>query len=86
MQKMERLLNILDVADLLKCSVKTVRRRVADGILPAIQEGGPGSQLRFCLQDIETALRVHCTTGPDDQSSQTKVQEKLSGPAPKWKK
>jgi excisionase family DNA binding protein len=40
------LLTVQEVAERLRCSVPTVRRRIRSGELPAVQLGGPGAGLR----------------------------------------
>jgi excisionase family DNA binding protein len=79
---MDRLLNIEEVAERLGSSVKTVRRRVKKGLIPAIQEGGRGTQLRFDWDDVLTAIQSH----PAANEMTEKPETKLSGPKPKWKR
>lgn len=50
----DQLLTLADVADRLQVSVRTVRRMVADGLLPLFRFSG--KLLRFHIQDVETAL------------------------------
>ncbi|HZN89443.1 MAG TPA: helix-turn-helix domain-containing protein [Thermoleophilaceae bacterium] len=39
-------LTVAEVAALLRCSEPTIRRRIRDGALPAVQLGGPHSAVR----------------------------------------
>jgi excisionase family DNA binding protein len=47
------LLTVEEVAARLRLSPKTVRRRIADGELPAVQLGGPGHALRIPASAFE---------------------------------
>jgi len=40
-------LTVAEVAALLRCSEPTIRRRIRDGALPAVQLGGPHSSVRI---------------------------------------
>ena len=40
-------LTVADVAQLLRCSEPTIRRRIRDGVLPSVQLGGPHSRFVF---------------------------------------
>ena len=40
-------LTVAEVAALLRCSEPTIRRRIRDGSLPAVQLGGAGSAVRI---------------------------------------
>ena len=48
-------LSLEEAAQVLSLSVKTVRRRIADGTIPAYQCGSRSIRIR--LEDLETALR-----------------------------
>ena len=48
-------LSIEDAAVLLSLSIKTIRRRIADGTIPAYQCGNRAIRIR--LADLEDALR-----------------------------
>ncbi len=50
-----RYLTLADAAKVMSVSVKTVRRRIADGTIPAYQCGR--TTLRIRLEDIEKAMR-----------------------------
>lgn len=54
-------LSLLEAADVMSLSVKTVRRRIADGTIPAYTCGG--GVLRIRLEDLENAMRLVPTTG-----------------------
>lgn len=48
-------LSLEEAAEVLSLSVKTIRRRIADGTIPAYQCGNRSIRIR--LEDLETALR-----------------------------
>jgi len=51
-------LTVAEVAELLRCSEPTVRRRIRDGALPALQLGGRHSAVRIphaALEDFHEA-------------------------------
>jgi excisionase family DNA binding protein len=48
-----QLLTVREVADRLKLSEKSVRRRIASGELPAVRLGGRGTQLRVDEREID---------------------------------
>lgn len=52
----ERLLTVLEAADILKCSSKTVRRRIEDGSLRAIRIDG---LVRIDPADLQDFVRDH---------------------------
>jgi len=47
------LLTVAEVAELLRCSPKTIYRRVTSGVLPAIEDGG---RFLFNTADIRAVL------------------------------
>ena len=84
---MNKHVTIREVAKILGCITKTVRRKVNSGLIPAIQ---PGHHLSFDLDDVIRAVKS-ATPGaiPDPNScgepTQTNpVKWKRSGPKPKW--
>ena len=88
MRDMERLLTIQEVAQILNRSVKTVRRRVASGDIPVIQEGGPGTGLRFDPADIHRVIhgakRQRRLSIEEDRRGNT--ARRRSGRIPNWKR
>ena len=48
-------LSLEEAAEVMSLSVKTIRRRIADGTIPAYQCGNRSIRIR--LEDLETALR-----------------------------
>jgi excisionase family DNA binding protein len=48
-----QLLTVREVADRLKLSEKSVRRRIASGELPAVRLGGRGAQLRVDERELD---------------------------------
>jgi excisionase family DNA binding protein len=48
-----QLLTVREVADRLKLSEKSVRRRIARGELPAVRLGGRGTQLRVDERELD---------------------------------
>ncbi len=84
---MKRHLKTRDIAQLLNCSTKTVRRLVERGIIPAIQPGGPNTFIRFDKDDVLRAIREASIDGSKvGTSASIKESTKLPGPPPKWKK
>ena len=82
---MNRHVTIKEVAELLDCSTKTVRRRVENGLIPTIQPGGKGTHLRFDIADVLRAVQgasagIHENPEPNEQA----IQKPLSGPQPSW--
>jgi excisionase family DNA binding protein len=55
----EPLLSLSETALLLGCSAPTVRRRVAEGELPAYQLADKNSPLKFKRADIDAFLERH---------------------------
>ena len=49
-------LTVGQVAALLQCGEKTVRRRIAEGALPAVQVGGQRSPVRVARHELEAWL------------------------------
>lgn len=95
---MNRFATIKEIAQLLNCSAKTVRRKINKGIIPAIQPDGPGTLLRFELEEVLRAVKQGSATSPKPQP-ETKLapnkqdqavsegnveKQKLSGQIPKW--
>ena len=94
---MSHFVTINDIASLLNCSTKTVRRKVEKGIIPAIQPDGPGTLLRFEVAEVVRAvkspsnelLKTDSLTTSDKRKqgpSPSSDPHKLSGPIPKWKR
>ena len=97
---MIRFVTIKDIANLLNCSTKTVRRKVDKGVIPAIQPDGPGTLLRFEVDEVLRAVKP--PAGPSEAKAQTgslvtpnkrkqtpsagSNKKKLSGPKPKWER
>jgi excisionase family DNA binding protein len=50
------LLSVRDVAERLGVTTKTVRRKIARGQIPAVQLGGPGSELRVDERELNEWL------------------------------
>ena len=97
---MNQFVTISHIAELLDCSVKTVRRKVDKGIIPAIQPDDPGTLLRFEPEEVLRAVKLtHSTSQTADRKPKVgshKKQEsagagsllkekRLSGPIPRWK-
>lgn len=82
---MKKLINIQELAKVLGVSVKTVRRRIAGGKIPAIQTGGQGTALRFDLDEVMRAVKsLQVESAATDLSRESK-STRLPGPTPKWK-
>ena len=92
---MNRFVNINEIARILNCSAKTVRRKVAKGVVPALQPDGPGTLLRFEVEEVLRAVRkqsapqlepeTETKTKKEKLPTTKKKREKLSGSIPKWK-
>lgn len=80
---MKPLATIQEVASVLGRSVKTIRRRVDKGQIPAIQEGGKGTELRFDLEDVIEAIKA--AAAPEPPSDKSNTSNKRRGPEAKWK-
>jgi excisionase family DNA binding protein len=72
-------INIEQAAELLLCSIKTVRRRVSDGSLPAIQLGDKRKALRF-----DRARLLLMISQASSATSNPPPKIRLSGPLPRW--
>ncbi len=87
----DSLVDIKEIARILGCSTKTVRRKVDKGIVPAIQPDGPGTLLRFDASDVVQAVKQTELCQPGEPvgvqvSTQTQEkEEKLPGRQPLWK-
>ena len=62
---------ITEIAQILDCSTKTVKRKVDKGLIPAIQPDGPGTHLRFDVEDVLRAVKSDSRT-TDSQTSDSK--------------
>ena len=89
---MDRFVTTKEVAAVLDCSAKTVSRRVKQGVIPAIQPGGPGTHLRFDVDEVMRAVKeshtfdsASDTSNPQQTKDPNTKPKKLSGPRPKWK-
>jgi excisionase family DNA binding protein len=51
------LLRVSEAAELLDVSPKWVRRKIADGTIPALQLGGPGSAVRIDRDELVAWLK-----------------------------
>ena len=84
---MNRHVTIKEVAKVLDCSTKTVRRKVDKGLIPAIQPDGKGTHLRFDIGDVLKAVKGII---PVFEAAESQIvppeTDKLPGPEPKWKK
>jgi excisionase family DNA binding protein len=49
-------LTVAEVAERLRCSEPTVRRRIRDGEIPAVTLGGPGTAVRVPRDRLEARL------------------------------
>lgn len=67
-----KFLTVEEVAELFRCSTKTIYRRVASGKLPAIEEGG---RFLFNITDIRAVL-IAKMVRPKSQPSQNAFSSK----------
>lgn len=54
-----QLLTVRETAERLRVSEKSVRRRIAAGVIPAVSLGGPGSAVRVPADELERWLFRH---------------------------
>ncbi|MDB2686158.1 helix-turn-helix domain-containing protein [Mariniblastus sp.] len=89
---MKHHVTIKEIARLLDCSAKTVRRKVKKGLIPAIQPDGPGTHIRFDTDDVIRAVKGRASA-KDPPATNMKLDEDgvvnntstRPGPPPKWK-
>jgi hypothetical protein len=90
-----QLLSPKEFGQVARMSLSTVRRRLAEGALPAIQLGGPGTMWQIDLAEflrriasatgINTSLpQQPCTESTDPESEADAVRQPKSGPLPLW--
>ena len=89
---MKQHVTIKEIARLLDCSTKTVRRKVDKGLIPAIQPGGQGTHIRFDVDDVIRAVKEISPTksSPIANAKSAGGEEhndskRRPGPPPKWK-
>lgn len=79
-----------EIARILDCSTKTVKRKVDKGLIPAIQPEGPGSHICFDVDEVLRAVKEASGSSTreseDSNPSTSEEEESLSGPIPIWKK
>jgi excisionase family DNA binding protein len=65
----DELLTVAEVAERLRISRLTVRRRIADGQIPAVRLGGRGTPIRVAASELEDWLtRQRLSVSVDDGS------------------
>ena len=78
---------IQEIAKVLGRSVSTVRRRVSNGLIPVIQEGGKGTELRFDLDEVLLAVKKSGPRKQEPQKPLTKTKNTTPpGPRARWKR
>ena len=85
---MKRHVTYKEIARILDCSTKTVKRKVDKGLIPAIQPEGPGSHIRFDVDEVLRAVKnASGSSALESQDSNSPTsEERLSGPMSNWKK
>jgi excisionase family DNA binding protein len=77
----QQYLDIRQFSRLTNLSVPTVRRRVAQGTIPALQPGGPGTKLLFRPDALERAAAADVSAAT---ANPPPADAPLAGPEPKW--
>jgi predicted DNA-binding transcriptional regulator AlpA len=77
--QLEEYLDIDQLAELTQLSPATLWRLKKAGKISFCQPGGKGHSVRFPLNAIEQAMNL-------GESQDSKPNQQLSGPIPKWKK
>jgi excisionase family DNA binding protein len=85
---MNRHVTYKEIARILDCSTKTVKRKVDKGLIPAIQPEGAGSHIRFDVDEVLRAVKnaLGSSTPESEDLSSPSRKEPLSGPMSNWKK
>lgn len=85
---MKRHVTYKEIARILDCSTKTVKRDVDKGLIPAIQPKGAGTHVRFDVDEVLRAVKnaSGCSTPESEDLSSPTPEEPLSGPMSNWKK
>jgi excisionase family DNA binding protein len=86
-----RFLTLQEFARLSRLSESTIRRRVRDSSLPAVQMGGRGKKLLIPADALEQSCRTIAAALPDDASDSSPLApctrtttDILAGPRPRW--
>jgi excisionase family DNA binding protein len=77
----QKLLTIREFSAMSGLSVATIRRRVQDGSINAVQLGGKGKKLLFPRDVLE---RLAETFSPGEQNGSPRPGCRLSGRRPSW--
>ncbi|KAA0134462.1 helix-turn-helix domain-containing protein [Gimesia chilikensis] len=80
------LLSIEEVSDIISLSISTIRRRIRDGSIPAIQPGGKGTKLLIPKEWINQQATTPQSSRLEPSSSGRHQRKSISGPPPRWKK
>lgn len=75
----QRLLTIKQLAVASGLSVSTLRRRVREGVLAAIQLGGRGKKLMFAASIVDQLCQANAHEGKVDRSTTTCSEPQQSG-------
>ena len=80
-------LTIEELSQHLPLSIKTIRRRIRDGSIPAIQPGGKGTKILIPLEWLNQQSAVSQESPPQQTSISGSTQRKIiSGSSPQWMK
>ncbi|QDU05456.1 Helix-turn-helix domain protein [Gimesia chilikensis] len=77
---------IEELAPKLAVSISTIRRRIRDGSIPAIQPGGKGTKLLIPKEWVNQQATISKSSRLESSSSGRHQRKSISGPAPRWRK
>lgn len=80
------LLSIEELSDIVSLSISTIRRRIRDGGIPAIQPGGKGTKLLIPKEWINQQATTPQSSRLEPSSSGRHQRKSISGPPPRWQK
>ncbi|MEQ8854387.1 helix-turn-helix domain-containing protein [Gimesia sp.] len=80
------LLSIEELSTIISLSISTIRRRIRDGSIPAIQPGGKGTKLLIPKEWVNQQATISKSSRLEPSSSGRHQRICISGPTPRWKK
>lgn len=80
-----RLVSLQEVVRLTGLSASTVRRRVRDGSIKAVQPGGHRTRLLFDAESLGGLLQANAASVTSASPSSIPQSQSLSGPRPRWR-
>ncbi|WP_417390480.1 hypothetical protein [Gimesia sp.] len=81
------LLSIHELNAVVSLSITTIRRRIREGTIPAIQPGGKGTKLLIPVEWLQKWSALS-QASPEQTTSTTNAKQRktISGPRPRWMK